>query len=51
LPNETQIDAFTLLKNSGGSGYDIACAQNGTRLFFSDKDALPLKKIQIQSSI
>ncbi|TEB41124.1 GHMP kinase, partial [Flavobacterium circumlabens] len=26
-----KIDAFTLLKNSfGGSGYDIACAQNNT---------------------
>lgn len=30
-----QIDAFTLLKNSfGGSGYDIACAQNNTPILF-----------------
>jgi hypothetical protein len=28
-----QIDAFTLLNNSfGGSGYDIACAQNNCPL-------------------
>ena len=31
----TQIDAFTLLKNSfGGSGYDIACAQNDTPIIY-----------------
>lgn len=31
----TQIDAFTLLKNSfGGSGYDIACAQNNTPIVY-----------------
>ena len=30
-----QIDAFTLLKNSfGGSGYDIACAQNDTAILY-----------------
>lgn len=30
-----QIDAFTLLKNSfGGSGYDIACAQNNTPIVY-----------------
>jgi mevalonate kinase len=29
------IDAFTLLKNSfGGSGYDIACAQNNTPILY-----------------
>jgi len=29
------IDAFTLLKNSfGGSGYDIACAQNNTPIIY-----------------
>jgi hypothetical protein len=29
-----QIDAFTLLNNSfGGSGYDIACAQNNPILY------------------
>ena len=31
-----QIDAFTLLQNSfGGSGYDIACAQNNTPILYS----------------
>lgn len=31
----TKIDAFTLLKNSfGGSGYDIACAQNDTPIMY-----------------
>ncbi|TDW49815.1 mevalonate kinase [Flavobacterium sp. 270] len=31
----TKIDAFTLLKNSfGGSGYDIACAQNNTPITY-----------------
>lgn len=31
----TNIDAFTLLKNSfGGSGYDIACAQNDTPIVY-----------------
>lgn len=31
----TKIDAFTLLKNSfGGSGYDIACAQNNTPIMY-----------------
>ncbi|MCD0464006.1 GYDIA family GHMP kinase [Flavobacterium sp. ENC] len=30
-----KIDAFTLLKNSfGGSGYDIACAQNNTPIMY-----------------
>ena len=30
-----QIDAFILLKNSfGGSGYDIACAQNNTAILY-----------------
>lgn len=30
-----EIDAFTLLKNSfGGSGYDIACAQNKTPILY-----------------
>ena len=30
-----RIDAFTLLKNSfGGSGYDIACAQNDTAILY-----------------
>jgi mevalonate kinase len=31
----TKINAFTLLKNSfGGSGYDIACAQNNTPIVY-----------------
>lgn len=31
----TKINAFTLLKNSfGGSGYDIACAQNNTPIIY-----------------
>ncbi|QSB26975.1 GYDIA family GHMP kinase [Flavobacterium sp. CLA17] len=31
----SKIDAFTLLKNSfGGSGYDIACAQNNTPIVY-----------------
>ncbi len=31
----TQVDAFVLLKNSfGGSGYDIACAQNNTPILY-----------------
>ncbi|MBO9583357.1 MAG: GHMP kinase [Flavobacterium sp.] len=33
------INAFTLLKNSfGGSGYDIACAQNNTPVLYRIKD-------------
>lgn len=31
----TKVDAYTLLKNSfGGSGYDIACAQNNTPILY-----------------
>ena len=38
-----QIDAFTLLKNSfGGSGYDIACAQNNTPILYQLKNGLPI---------
>ncbi|PIF32535.1 mevalonate kinase [Flavobacterium sp. 9] len=39
----TNIDAFTLLKNSfGGSGYDIACAQNNTPIIYRlDQQNLP----------
>lgn len=34
-----KIDAFALLQNSfGGSGYDIACAQNDVPVVFSNKD-------------
>ncbi|PXY45290.1 GYDIA family GHMP kinase [Flavobacterium hydrophilum] len=39
----TQIDAFTLLKNSfGGSGYDIACAQNDTPIIYRLENNLPV---------
>ena len=35
----TEINAFTLLNNSfGGSGYDIACAQNNTPVLYRIKD-------------
>ncbi|MCC9071986.1 GHMP kinase [Flavobacterium sp. F-65] len=38
----TKIDAFTLLKNSfGGSGYDIACAQNNTPILYHLQQGLP----------
>lgn len=37
-----QVDAFELLKNSfGGSGYDIACAQNDTPIFYRLEEGLP----------
>jgi len=39
----TKIDAFTLLKNSfGGSGYDIACAQNDTPITYRLEEGLPV---------
>ena len=38
-----QIDAFLLLKNSfGGSGYDIASAQNETPILYQLKNGLPI---------
>ncbi|TDE45421.1 GHMP kinase [Flavobacterium rhamnosiphilum] len=38
-----QIDAFILLKNSfGGSGYDIACAQNDTPIVYHLKQGNPI---------
>jgi mevalonate kinase len=38
-----QIDAFTLLKNSfGGSGYDIACAQNDTPILYHLEQGKPI---------
>lgn len=38
-----QIDAFTLLKNSfGGSGYDIACAQNDTPIVYHLEQGNPV---------
>ena len=37
-----QIDAFTLLKNSfGGSGYDIACAQNDSPIVYQLEQGNP----------
>ena len=39
----TKIDAYTLLKNSfGGSGYDIACAQNNTPIVYRLEQSLPI---------
>lgn len=39
------IDAFTLLKNSfGGSGYDIACAQNDTPILYQLANGKPILK-------
>lgn len=39
----TKIDAFVLLKNSfGGSGYDIACAQNNTPIIYQLEQGLPV---------
>lgn len=38
-----QIDAFLLLKNSfGGSGYDIACAQNDMPIFYHLENGNPI---------
>jgi mevalonate kinase len=38
-----QIDAFILLKNSfGGSGYDIACAQNNTPVLYAIVEDKPI---------
>jgi len=38
-----QIDAFKLLNNSfGGSGYDIACAQNDTPVLYELENGLPI---------
>lgn len=38
-----QIDPFTLLQNSfGGSGYDIACAQNNTPILYQICDGEPI---------
>lgn len=37
-----KVDAFVLLKNSfGGSGYDIACAQNNTPILYHLQQNLP----------
>ena len=40
-----QIDAFELLNNSfGGSGYDIACAQNNTAILYHLENHKPIVK-------
>lgn len=40
-----QIDAFTLLKNAfGGSGYDIACAQNDSAILYQLVNKKPIVK-------
>ena len=40
-----KVDAFSLLWNSfKGSGYDIACAQNDTPIFYQIKDKKPVIK-------
>lgn len=46
------IDAFVLLKNSfGGSGYDIACAQNDTPILYHLEDGEPIvEKIEFNPS-
>ncbi|MFB3390112.1 GYDIA family GHMP kinase [Flavobacterium sp. LAR06] len=39
----TKTDAYTLLKNSfGGSGYDIACAQNNTPIIYQIEQNTPI---------
>ena len=39
----TQVDAFELLKNSfGGSGYDIACAQNNNPILYHLANGKPI---------
>ena len=39
------VDAYTLLKNSfGGSGYDIACAQNNSPILYQLKEEKPIIK-------
>jgi mevalonate kinase len=45
-----QIDAFTLLKNSfGGSGYDIACAQNNSPIIYQLVNGKPnVEKISFE---
>jgi len=47
----TKIDAFVLLKNSfGGSGYDIACAQNNTPIIYQiDQDLPVVEKVNFKA--
>ncbi len=43
LAQWTKIDAFELLNRTfGGSGYDIACAQNDSAILYQKKDKKPL---------
>jgi mevalonate kinase len=43
IANWAKVDAFALLNNSfGGSGYDIACAQNDTPIMYKIQDAKPV---------
>ena len=45
IANWLQIDAFTLLKNAfGGSGYDIACAQNDSAILYQLVNEKPITK-------
>ncbi|TMM32264.1 GHMP kinase [Polaribacter aestuariivivens] len=45
IANWAKVDAFQLLWNSfKGSGYDIACAQNNTPIFYLIKDKKPVVK-------
>jgi mevalonate kinase len=46
IANWLTIDAYTLLKNSfGGSGYDLACAQNDTAILYQLVDQKPRVKV------
>ena len=47
-----EIDAFELLNNSfGGSGYDIACAQNNTPILYHIENGKPVvEKIEFEPS-
>jgi len=47
-----EIDAFTLLKNSfGGSGYDIACAQNNNPILYHLEQGKPIvEKVKFDPS-
>ncbi|WP_139958515.1 GYDIA family GHMP kinase [Flavicella sediminum] len=41
IANWAKVDAFMLLQNSfGGSGYDIACAQNNTPIYYTRKEGV-----------
>ena len=43
IANWLQIDAFTLLQNAfGGSGYDIACAQNDSAILYQLVNEKPI---------